>query len=112
MAGIETLAAKVRPPLEGNIRVVAITTTSAATDISEFAGQYVTFQAQGGDVFIVFADSGAVADNTATTGDTRCAMIPVGTSKDFFLIDARLSAFTHFAAETASGTATLRYWLS
>lgn len=104
-------AAEVKPPEEGNVRVVSITTTSAATAIDAgFYGRQITFQAQTEDVFIVFGDSAAEADNTATSGDTRCAVIPSGQERSYFL--RRNSDITHFAAETASGTATLRYFIS
>lgn len=105
-----TRAAEVHPPQEGDVRVVSVTATSAATDIEEFKGSWITFHAQTADIYIVFGDSAVEADNTATSGDTRAARIPVDQERSFYY--GKEQSFTHVAAETASGTATMRYWKS
>jgi hypothetical protein len=108
MALIELKAADVTPPIEGKVRVIAVTTTSQAVDIQEFLNDYMTAHAEDGDVYYVFGTSASVtASATATSGNTRAMRLPKDQDRDW-LIEKR-SGITHVALVTKTGTANFRY---
>ncbi len=96
-------------PALGSVRVLAVTTASAALDISEFDNREVSFRATGGDVYLVFGAATLTASSSATTGDTRSYCLPSG-QEMVLKIHTATSAFV--AAITASGTAQLRMFPS
>lgn len=104
MSGVEIQAADARVPRinnsaavgnerKENIVVLAVTTSSVSTDMAVTAqmgtdadSYYWSFQADGGDVYIAFAEAtGETVDETATTGNTRCAKINNGERVDWLL---------------------------
>ena len=102
-------AAQVKPPREGEIVVTAVTSTSAAVAIpAAWYGRWVTFQATDQDVFTVFGDSGVVASDTATSGDTRAAMVPSAGEKSWYIGRELINVVTHYAVKTASTGTNLR----
>ena len=110
---VEAAAADVTPPIEGRVRVVAVTSTSQAVALADVAtsGDFLTLHAEGGDVFLVFGTSSSVtAHATATTGNTRSWRIAKDRSEHFRI--ASDHSLTHVAAITSAGTATLRYYRS
>ena len=73
----------------GNIRAIAVTTSSAITDLSAsteiwndiLAGRMIRMRADGGDVYYAFntANSGTVDQTNTTPGNaTQCDIIPAG----------------------------------
>jgi hypothetical protein len=116
MSNYETQAANVIGPTKGSINVVAATATpgSINLDAAGWYDEYVTLQADGGNVYVLLAATAAIAaalDDTATgTGDTVCGVIQDGTERGF-----RLKRGVHkfLGYKTASGsTATLRAFVS
>jgi len=95
-------------PAEGDDNlVIAVTSTSAATAIpTGLFGRYVSISAEDADVYFVCGDASVEADDTATSGDTRCDVVFSGTerTRQFSLP----GEYTHIALKTASGTATCR----
>lgn len=101
MSGLSELAFDVQAPRlnqtdQTYIMVEDVTTSSstpkdlsASANFNELAQScFLTFQADGGDVYFAFnnANSGSI-DETATSGATRCWKIPDGTSIDRKLSD-------------------------
>ncbi|NIV38869.1 MAG: hypothetical protein GWN58_58475 [Anaerolineae bacterium] len=109
MSSSLTRAAEVQPPSEGNVLVISVTGTSAATDISSLQGSWVTFAAEDEAIYYVVGDSTVEADPAATTGDTRCGILPAGQSTSWFY--GKEKAYTHIALECTSA-ATARLWQS
>ena len=118
---IQTEAANIVAPLlntsaRRRIGAIAITSTSTVFDLSTYittitAGHYLSFIADGADVYVAFndANSGTV-DNTVTTAGavTVCYLLKDGVEKNFRLIGDH----KYLVAKTASGTATLRVAVS
>ncbi len=77
-------------PIAGEIAVIATTTGSTTTDLSLAAqlgdiaieGRYLTFEADGEDVFWFMGDGTGTASATATAGATRTSRLPNGASVD------------------------------
>ena len=103
-----TRAAEVKMPAAGDIRVIPVTTTPTLVDFQEFKRSWISFHAQLADMYIVFGDSSVVADNAATSGNTRAIRIPVDQERAFWFGNDR--AVTHFSVETSAGAGTLRYY--
>lgn len=114
-----TQAAHVSGPAEGDVRVIAITTSSAATKLtgssSEFGsegkwtGCFLSFIADV-NLYYLFGDDGVTVDETAITGDTRCALLPAYTEKDLKLPTGEADPL--YIALKGTGTGKLRIWLS
>jgi hypothetical protein len=108
-------AANVVPPTKDGMNVLSVTTTGAATDLdgAGWFDEYITLQADGGDVYVLFAASTTLAaalDDTATgTGATVCAVIQNGTERSYRL---RRGAHKALGYKTATGTAKLRVFIS
>jgi hypothetical protein len=109
MGLFEVKAADVSPPVEGSVFVVVTDTTSVAVSVAAFKGDWITLQADGADVYIVFGDSEVVAEALATSGDTRSARIPAGQDREFSL--EKNTSYTHMAY-VSTETGLLRYWKS
>ncbi len=119
MESIHTEAANIIPPLlNTSLKVrqgaIAVTTTTGGVDVGATLskgkdGHFVTLHADGGDVYFAFNDSATgTLDETQVTGTGVCQKIPSGQDRSFRLV----GAFTFIRVKTASGTATLRYYLS
>ncbi len=125
-------AANIAPPRRGAVIALGVDTTARPYDISALAlGGYtphnannrqeyvfLTLQADGGDVYFHFASATASdLDNAAAIAaggaiafaNTYGAKIPVNTEQTL-RIDRTQDKF--LIIETASGTATLRFWAS
>lgn len=102
------------PPSVGNVTVTAATTSSVAIPIpSTWRGRYVTFEADGGDAYILFGGSGVVADPTQTSGNNQCMKLPADQSRALRIpTTAEDSAITYFIVRTASGTVNVRCAIS
>jgi len=118
---INEMADYVTPPKISEIRCVAVTATSAATRLDNDAilqgkGRcYVSFTADGADVYLQFGPNSSItANSAATTGNNRTYVIYNGTEKHFVLNSADAQQ-AYVAAATANGgsqTATLRFYRS
>lgn len=98
------------PPTLGSVLVVACTTAPAVLDLDAYAGKRMAVIAEGGAVAVLFGDTSSTVDDlapTATTGDTRCMVIPDG-----MILPFRLTKTTHryLGYRSVTGTATLRLW--
>lgn len=105
----------ITPPVRGEVYVVSTSTSAAAVDISALADKntYVTFQADGAACYVMFASTSATADDldtTATSGNGRCIKIPADGVLPVKLHGGGTHDFIGY--RTASGTGTLRYWVS
>jgi hypothetical protein len=98
----------VTAPVLGEVLAIAVTSTAGAVSLASYVGRWVTLQADGAKVYILMAASSDAADNldnTATSGDTRCAVISDGLEKSFVV----QAGTPYLGYKTASGsTATLR----
>jgi hypothetical protein len=82
-------------PLLGQIRAIAVTTSSARFDLSALAefgtggdemARVFRFTANGGDVYIAFntSNAGSIDETNTTAGNaTQCDVIPDGQFRDF-----------------------------
>lgn len=106
-------AASVTPPVSGRVYVRATVASQERIQIpDEWRGGWVTFTAEGEDVYIVFGDSTVAALETSTstlTGDDldtpdvdACEFVPKGTSLH---VDLRNIAegVTHFSHISVTG---------
>lgn len=90
-------------PVLGEVLVVSATSTAAAVNLAAYVGRWVTVQADGTKAYILMAATETTADNlddTATSGDTRCAVIADGLEKPFVVA----AATPWLGYKTASGT--------
>jgi alkylation response protein AidB-like acyl-CoA dehydrogenase len=117
MSGIEEQAAHLLAPQATKIAAIAVTSTSAGTDLSAAnqlgsdinKGRFVTFMADGGDIYVAFgsSDPAAIVAATTTAGSAeRCWLLKDGVPQDFVL-----NGLTYVEAITAT-TATLRCYVS
>jgi hypothetical protein len=117
MSGIEQQEAHITAPPATNIAAIAVTSTSAGTDLSAAnqlgpevnLGRFVTFQADGGDIYVAFGatDPAAIVAATTTAGSAeRCWLLKDGQPQSFVL-----NGLTYVEAITAT-TATLRCYVS
>lgn len=98
------------------IGAIATSTTSAranlATYISDYDdGHYLTFVADGGDVYIAFtnADSGVIDQTTVTAGNAAvCWKLSADVPQHFRILEN----FTWLIHKASTGTPTLRFYLS
>lgn len=90
------VAAAAPEPAHFRCAAIALTTSSARFDLTLYLtpgitrGHFVTCQADGGDVYLVFnnADAGAVDETITTAGTaTVCWKIPNGTTQDFAITE-------------------------
>lgn len=106
----EEQAVRILPPRDTTIQIAQCSGTATLVSIIGSGNRYVTFMADGGDVYIVFsAVNTVVANATDYTGAGKCWKIPANTVLDPYpvaLID------NYFSCVTASGTAILRYFVS
>lgn len=119
MSGIQEQAAHILAPQATKIAAIAVTSTSAGTDLSATnqlgtainKGRYVTFMADGADIYVAFGatDPAAIDQANTTAGNAaRCWLLKDGQPQDFCL-----NGLTFVEAKTVSGsTATLRAYVS
>lgn len=113
MSKIEEQAADLLLPGEGSIANIAITASSAATDIAAAAqlgpaaGARMLTMISDVGVYLLFGDSGVTADNTATSGDTRAVHLPANT-----FLHGKLPPGGTYVALKGESTGNLRVWLS
>ena len=107
------------PPVFGRIACIAVTSTSAATDLSADAtagkefinGQMIRLYADGADVYFAFStENASTIDDTATGASAgKCGCIPAGTSQDFCCAWLNGAQCKYLYTKTKTGlTATLR----
>jgi hypothetical protein len=86
------VAAAAPEPAHFRCAAIPLTTSSARFNLELYLtpgitrGHFISCQADGGDVYLVFnnADAGAVDDAITTAGTaTVCWKIPIGTTQDF-----------------------------
>ncbi len=106
-------------PRAGRIAAIAVTATSAATDMSASNqlgtelkdGRYVTMVADGNDVYIATdtVDPSAISDTNTTAGNAaRCYLLSAGVPQSFVYHGEK-----YWELKCASGeTATLRAYVS
>lgn len=103
----------VRPPVAGEVACFAVTSSSARQTVPvAWRWRYVTIQADGANVYLVFGDASVTASDTATSGATQSVLIPNGGALECYLPGSGDAGTVAFAYKTASGTATLRCWPS
>lgn len=115
MGEAENQANYILPPVAANISVVATSTASAATAIPSYLrGRYVSFLADGTDVYLAFGIVSTTIDETATGAGaaTLCIKLPSDQEKCFKITGALDTTITHFILKAASGTPKVRIWAS
>ena len=110
MAYSEHQAAKINGPRISGVAVIATTASSAATDVTATAqlgpkcdARFVTMIADA-DLYYAWGASGDTVDETATSGATRCALLPANTLVSEFV------GGTHIIVKGSVGF--LRMWIS
>jgi hypothetical protein len=110
-------------PLLGDIRAIAVTTSSARYDLSALAefglgedlARVLRFEADGGNVYMAFttANSGSISESVTTAGDAQqCAVIQAGTFKDYRLPYVRGVGLATWILVKGSPACTLRISIS
>ena len=118
MSDAEVSAANILAPQVGSIAVVATSVAVVSLDLTTRAelaeafasGKFITFCADGGDVYVAFSNAAAaiVIDPTAVTGNTQCYLLPQGQERPL-----RFRNGYHFMKyRSAAGTPTLRMYVS
>ena len=119
MSEVEIQCAYVTAPVVGAIAAIAVTATSTGTDLSATnqlgssfvdKGRFVTFVADGADVYLGFSltDPAAVDPANVTAGNVaRAWLLKDGQPQSFILRGVKF-----VEARTSSGTATLRCYVS
>lgn len=116
MNNYEQEAAAIKAPHIGAISVLDVTTSSQRADLAAAAqlgslvtqGHYVTLQADGADVYILFNNTDAgTADETATSGNNRVFTLKSGVPYNFILT----KGFTWLCFKGSAATK-LRGWVS
>ncbi len=115
-APVVATAVKIQPVLVGRILVLAASGIAGLLDIQSIQGRFVTIQNSGTDAIGWLAgDANVVVDLTATTGDTRCAVLEGGTTDGFAfpdgLTDVAGKLVTHIAI-ISTGAPLFRAWQS
>jgi hypothetical protein len=97
-------------PARNRCAAIPLTTASTVFDLTTYLspgvllGHFITFQADGGDAYLVFnnANSGTVDETITTAGNaTVCWKIPSGTSQDFAIPE-------NYTFLVAKGSATMK----
>ncbi len=113
---------KVSPPTDANIRVIAVTNASQVVPLAEYAtaalptGQmFLTFQADGCDLYLCFTSNASASVAAATTSAPGSA--PVGNSVPGIKIPNGTSLTVHhtaslsaYVAVVGSAAGYMRYW--
>lgn len=118
MSDAEVSAANILAPQVGSIAVVATAVAVVSLDLTtrtELAeaftsGKFITFCADGGDVYVAFSNAAAAIaiDPAAVAGNTQCYLLPQGQERPF-----RFRNGFHFMKyRSAAGTPTLRMYVS
>ena len=112
MSDYEKMAAAILPPRQGDIRVLAITTSASAVQDSEVSSGphfitlicetafYITFTANGTNVI-------TDPDGTATSGNARTMLVPANQPTPFIV-----SQMERYFKVRGTGAGTLRWYLS
>lgn len=106
MSGEMEDASIVMAPLEGEMLVIALSTTVAAGNVTAIGPGWYTFDAEGCTAYITFNVSATITDPNpvATSGNGRCYRLMQDREREFFLDSTRM----YFEAITSTGTGYLR----
>lgn len=115
-APIVATAAFIRPPLIGSILVNLTGGTSFPIDVESLRGRFLTLQNSGvEDIGWLAGDLSVIADLSALSGATRCAVLGAGDSDGFaypvHLSDNLSNLVTHIAVVSLAAS-TIRIWAS
>lgn len=106
----------VGPHARNRIGAIGVTTTSARANLATYIsdvdkGHYLTFVADGGDVYIAFTntDAGSIDQTNVTAGNAAvCWKLSADVPQHFRILEN----FTWLIHKAATGTPTLRFYLS